>query len=317
MPTFTMPSFADPVAPAPAAAAAAGFVMPNLASPLVMPDDAPSPLGRHADAPAFVPEAPKPEAPPAPAPVGFTSSADPTVANRYRQVIHAPEQAEPAAIAAPLAPPMGGSPAQPGWNGMPLPTPGAATAGFAAPGSAPTPGFAATPTYAAPGYAAPEYAAPTGSNKAAKLALSTGISSLAALLFIIFGRILIVPSILSLVAIVAGIVGLVLARRAGAGKWSALAGLLMGIATSVTLTVSLVVTVAGAFVVDTALVEDDIVANAAPLYGVDIVSASCPDEVSMLTTTSFTCTAFDSTGGGYVVDVEITDDGYLQWELTV
>jgi hypothetical protein len=195
---------------------------------------------------------------------------------------------------------------------MPLPTPGAATAGFAAPGSAPTPGFAATSTFAAPAYAAP-----TGSNKAAKLALSTGSSSLAALLFIIFGRILIVPSILSLVAIVAGIVGLVLARRAGAGKWSALAGLLMGIATSVTLTVSLVVTVAGAFVVDTALVEDDIVANAAPLYGVDIVSASCPDEVSMLTTTSFTCTAFDSTGGGYVVDVEITDDGYLQWELTV
>jgi hypothetical protein len=176
-------------------------------------------------------------------------------------------------------------------------------------GLAPTPGYAATP------YAPPSYAAPTGSNKAAKLALSSGISSLAALAFIIFGRILIVPSILSLVAIVAGIVGLVLARRAGVGKWSALGGLLMGIATSVTLTVSLVVTVMGAFALDTSLVEDDIVAHAAPLYGVDVVSANCPDDVSALTTTSFTCTAFDSSGGAYLVEVELTDDGYLNWEL--
>src|SRR5690606_8164410 len=279
-----------------------------------------------------------------PAPVGFTSSADPTIANRYRQAIHAPEQPEADPLGAPPgsppAPPLSGpppplrpSPAQPGWAGMPLPGPGApapgyapAPGGYAAPGAAPgfaptaglappaglapTPGYAPTPSYAPPGYAAP-----TGSNKVAKLALSSGISSLAALAFIIFGRILIVPSILSLVAIVAGIVGLVLARRAGVGKWSALGGLLMGIATSVTLTVSLVVTVMGAFALDTSLVEDDIVANAAPLYGVDVVSATCPDDVSALTTASFTCTAFDSSGGAYLVEVELTDDGYLSWDL--
>jgi hypothetical protein len=210
---------------------------------------------------------------------------------------------------------------------MPLPGPGAAAPGYAptpggyaapgaAPGFAPAAGLAPTPGYApTPSYAAPSYAAPSGSNKAAKLALSSGISSLAALAFIIFGRILIVPSVLSLVAIVAGIVGLVLARRAGVGKWSALGGLLMGVATSVTLTVSLVVTVMGAFALDTSLVEDDVVANAAPLYGVDVVSANCPDDVSALTTTSFTCTAFDSSGGAYLVAVELTDDGYLNWEL--
>lgn len=311
--------------------------MPNLATPLVMPDEAPTPLGRHADEPAYVPEAPK-QAAPAPAPVGFTSSADPTIANRYRQAIHAPEQPEAdplgAPLSSPLAPPLSGSPAplgtspaQTGWAGMPLPGPGAAAPGYApapggyaapgaAPGFAPTAGLAPTPGDApTPSYAPPGYAAPTGSNKAAKLALSSGISSLAALAFIIFGRILIVPSVLSLVAIVAGIVGLVLARRAGVGKWSALGGLLMGIATSVTLTVSLVVTVMGAFALDTSLVEDDVVANAAPLYGVDVVSANCPDDVSALTTTSFTCTAFDSSGGAYLVAVELTDDGYLNWEL--
>src|SRR5690606_33264675 len=54
MPGFAMPTFAEPVAPAPAAAAAEGFVMPNLAAPLVMPDDEPASLGRHADEPAYV-----------------------------------------------------------------------------------------------------------------------------------------------------------------------------------------------------------------------------------------------------------------------
>jgi hypothetical protein len=134
---------------------------------------------------------------------------------------------------------------------------------------------------------------------------------------IFFGRILIVPSILSLVAIVAGIVGLVLARRAGVGKWSALGGLLMGLATSITLVVSLVLTVMSAFQLDTSIVEDDIVANAAPLYGVDIVSANCPDDVSMLTSTTFTCTAFDSMNSLYLVEVEVTSDGYLEWDLKI
>ncbi|MGN6273994.1 MAG: DUF2510 domain-containing protein [Protaetiibacter sp.] len=327
-PGFTMPSFAQPVAPAPAAAEAAGFVMPNLAAPLVMPDEAPAPSGRHADEPAYVPEAPRLEVQPAAAPVGFTSSADPTIANRYRQAIHAPEQAEVEPLASPFgalsAPPAlapGASASQPGWSGMPLPSSGPVAPGYALPASTPPgyapPGAAPAPGYAAAGYAAPAYAQPTGSNKAAKLALSSGISSLAAVVFIIFGRILIVPSVLSLVAIVAGIVGLVLARRAGVGKWSALGGLLMGITTSVTLTVSLVMTVLGAFALDTSLVEDDVVENAAALYGIEIVSASCPDEVSALTATSFTCTAFDSAGGGYVVDVELTDDGYMTWELRV
>ena len=73
------------------------------------------------------------------------------------------------------------------------------------------------------------------------------------------------PSVLSLVAIVAGIVGLVLARRAGVGKWSALGGLLMGLATSAALTVSLVMAVTEAFSLDTSVIEADVVVNAAPI----------------------------------------------------
>ena len=45
------------------------------------------------------------------------------------------------------------------------------------------------------------------------------------------------------------------------------------------------------------------------------MSADCPDSVSLLTTTNFTCTAFDSSGAGYVVAVEIAENGYVSWEL--
>lgn len=302
---FAMPSFADPVTPMPAAAEAAGFVMPNL-NALTAPDtDAPSTSGRHADAPVPVPEAPKLEVKPAAAPVGFTSSADPEIANRYRQVIHTPETPAGDAqaglpLGAPLAPP-----AQPGWAGMPLP-PGAPAGFGGAPGYAPTPSYAPTGGFA-----------PTGSNKAAKLALSTGISSLAALALIFFGRILIVSSVLALVAIIAGIVGLVMARRAGVGKWSALGGLLMGLATTIAVGVSIVMAVVSAFQVDTAELEQQIVAESGQYYAVDVVSATCPAEVSILTDQSFTCTAVDSSGSVYPVNVTVASDGYLEWDLVV
>jgi hypothetical protein len=47
------------------------------------------------------------------------------------------------------------------------------------------------------------------------------------------------------------------------------------------------------------------------------VSANCPDDVSLLTSTTFSCTAFDSSGGAYAVEVEITSDGYMEWDLKI
>ena len=54
---FVMPSFAGPVAPSLPTAAADGFIMPNLATSLTAPGEAPAP-GRHADTPRLCRKSP-------------------------------------------------------------------------------------------------------------------------------------------------------------------------------------------------------------------------------------------------------------------
>jgi len=301
-PGLTMPSFADPVAPTPAAAAAAGFVMPNLASPLVMPDDAPAPLGRHADAPAYVPEAPKPEAPPAPAPVGFTSSADPTVANRYRQAIHTPEPSpEPAAPAfgAPLAGPA--SPAMPGWSGMPLPGGSPAAAGAAA--------FSPTPSYAPPGVPVSNYSvADSGSNKTAWSALGSGALAVGlAVFFLFFDRIGLWPALLAFAAIVQGVIGLVKSRGAHAGIGPSIGAIVAGVA-AIVIMASALVNWANTAAWDEKAVEADIVETSTTVWELDVVSADCPSHPPVSDGSHFTCTAYGSTGESYVIDVDIKKD---------
>lgn len=302
-------AFAEPVAPAPAAAAAAGFVMPDLSAQPLLPLPAPEPMLSPA---ASAPAAPRASAAPVvivpAAPSGLPSTADPDIASHYRQALNAPE---PMGVGAALAPPLAGSPAQAGWGGMPLPSAGGydPAGGYRAPGDT-----RATSSYAAARTAA-NATVQSGSNKVATIALSTGLSSLGALVLVFFGRIVIVPSLLSLVAIVMGIVGLALVRRTGAGLWPALGGLLMGLATSVAVVTSIVLAVFEAATVDTELLEREIVEESASYYGVDVVNANCPSEVSIFNTTEFTCTAIDSSGVAYLVDVEITDEGLLLWEL--
>lgn len=307
-------AFAEPVTAAPTAAALDGFVMPELsAEPLLAtPPEAPytppatpaPPISTASVPPAYVVPS---------APSSLPSTADPDIALHYRQALNTPEP-----LPASLAPPLTGSPDQPGWGGMPLPQHG----GIAAGGYDPSGGYRA-PDHARTlsSYAAARTAANAtvrlGDNKVAKVALSTGLSSLAALALIFFGRILIVPSLLSLVAIATGIVGLALVKRAGSGLWPALGGLLMGLATAIAVGVSILLAVVDAAAVDTHELEVQIVEDSLEFYGVDVVSANCPRDVSILTTTSFSCTAIDSSGVAYPVDVEITDDGYVWWELRV
>lgn len=302
-------AFAEPVATVPAAAAADGFVMPDLsADPLIAPlAPEPYPVAPPAAAAASVP--PVPLVPTSP--LGFPSTADPDIAQHYRKVLSAPEPASSS-----LAPVRAGSPAQEGWGGMPLPSAGGAGAynpagEYRAPDS-----VRSTSSYAAARTAASNSVS-IFDNKMAKVALSTGLSSLAALAFIFFGRILIVPSLLSLVAIITGIIGLALVKRAGSGLWPALGGLLMGLTTAIAVGASIVFAVLEAATVDTAEIEAQIVAESADYYGIDVVTANCPSEVSIFTTNAFTCTAIDSSGVAYLVDVEIDSDGFVWWDLRV
>ncbi|MBN9141244.1 MAG: DUF2510 domain-containing protein [Micrococcales bacterium] len=211
----TAPEFVAPAASAlaPAPDAAEGFVLPGAPVGPVTAADLEPRVGRHADA------MPEPAPVPAPAlpavrPVGFTASADPEVANRYRSVIHAADQE---ALAAPAAAP--------------------------APGNMPSSTMmSARSTVSAPSYASYDSA----SNRAARAALTSGIIGLVASGLVVGSRLVdigipgaaiglatlvLVPLafITGLVAIITGIVGLVVARRARTGRGAALGGLLLGI----------------------------------------------------------------------------------------
>ncbi|RQP09010.1 MAG: DUF2510 domain-containing protein [Microbacteriaceae bacterium] len=250
MPEFTVPSpspalgaqteapaagYAFPSAPAaptlPAdEVAPSGFVLPAApAAPLTT--DAPQPhAGRHADA---APEPPMPAAPALPAvrPVGFTSSADPEVASRYRSVIHADSQEElqAQAVAAAAPAPMSMLASTALATGRPM---------------GPT-----TPYYSAP-----------ATNKAADLALRTGLGAAVGVVVSFAIRVIgladLAGGVLTLgawvsgvVALVSGIVGLVLARRRGVGFGKSLAGLLLGLFVAVVVpivSVLLVVALLGA-----------------------------------------------------------------------
>ncbi|MFT4285612.1 MAG: DUF2510 domain-containing protein [Protaetiibacter sp.] len=217
-PGFVAPAadpFASALAPAaaPAPDAADGFVLPGApVGPITAADLEPR-VGRHADAMPEPAPAPAP-ALPAVRPVGFTASADPEVANRYRSVIHAADQE---ALAAPAAAP--------------------------APGNMPSSTMmSARSTVPVPSYASYDSA----SNRAARAALTSGIIGLVASGLVVGSRLVdigipgaaiglatlvLVPLafITGLVAIITGIVGLVAARRTRTGRGAALAGLLLGI----------------------------------------------------------------------------------------
>lgn len=260
-----------------------------------LPEAAPAPVPTPVLAPAAPADAP-PQLVPAAA-SGLPSTADPEIANHYRRALStpAPVHGDAALTSSPT-----GSPTQPGWAGMPLP--GADH------------GARAGSSYAAARTAA-NATIPSGSNKAATVALSAGLSSLAALALILFGRILIVPSLLSLVAIIMGIIGLALAKRAGTGVWQALGGLLMGLATAGAVGASIVLAVFEATTLDTDELERQIVDDSVDYYGVDVVTANCPSNVSLLGASEFSCTAIDSSGVAYLVDVEVTREGFVWWEL--
>lgn len=284
-----------------------------------LPEAAPAPVPAPAPTPVLAPAAPA-DAPPQLVPAaasGLPSTADPEIANHYRQALSTPA---PVHGDAALTPSPTGSPTQPGWAGMPLP--GAGHGGYATAGHGydPSGGYRApADTRASSSYAAARTAAnatiPSGSNKAATVALSAGLSSLAALALILFGRILIVPSLLSLVAIIMGIIGLALAKRAGTGVWQALGGLLMGLATAGAVGASIVLAVFEATTLDTDELERQIVDDSVDYYGVDVVTANCPSNVSLLGASEFSCTAIDSSGVAYLVDVEVTREGFVWWEL--
>lgn len=284
-----------------------------------LPEAAPAPVPAPAPTPVLAPAAPA-DAPPQLVPAaasGLPSTADPEIANHYRQALSTPA---PVHGDAALTPSPTGSPTQPGWAGMPLP--GAGHGGYATAGHGydPSGGYhAPADTRAGSSYAAARTAAnatiPSGSNKAATVALSAGLSSLAALALILFGRILIVPSLLSLVAIIMGIIGLALAKRAGTGVWQALGGLLMGLATAGAVGASIVLAVFEATTLDTDELERQIVDDSVDYYGVDVVTANCPSNVSLLGASEFSCTAIDSSGVAYLVDVEVTREGFVWWEL--
>ncbi len=217
---------AMPAMPAVPSVPAAGFVLPDAPVAPVTAADLEPRVGKHAD-PVAPPAAPAP-ALPAVRPVGFTSSADPEIANRYRSVIHAADQEE---IAAPTAA-----------------APTTTLASSAMLGSR-----TATPT--------PVYAVQPATNKAADAAFSAGLGALLAVVVGfglrvagLAGVIALAPGIMGLgawisgvVAIITGIVGLVLARRRGVGFGKALTGLLFGILVSVLIPVG-VVLLAFAFV---------------------------------------------------------------------
>ncbi len=208
------PGYAFP--PAAPAAAAGGFVLPGTPVAPITAEDLQPRTGKHADA------VPEPAAPapalPAVRPVGFTSSADPEIANRYRSVIHTADQDETPA---------------------------------AAPSPAPVSMLASTSMTAGRPFTAPSYASVPDTNRAADLAFRTGLGAtfgvVVGFLLRVTGIVEVAGGFLTLgawvsgiVAIIAGIVGLVAARRRQVGFGKSLTGLLLGVFVSVLIPVGFV-----------------------------------------------------------------------------
>ncbi len=270
---------------------------------------------RHAEA---VPEIPAPAsaAPPAPPPVGYTSSADPNVANRYRQALHNPEPTPDTAdpMGSPLTgtlptlgAPAAGSPNQPGWQGMPLPT-----------GSPLGPGAATAYNPAVPGgYTPPPMATGTGTNKVAWSALSSGAIALGLTLVGVFvtDRIGGWPAILAVAAIVQGIIGAVRFRRARTGLPASIFGMLLGLATLAVMVGAVVMAVlaSATYAWDADAAEQAIMSDVnADLVGV--VSAECPVAPDTSPGASFECTWYDANEVGHPAIFEVSDDGsQISW----
>lgn len=318
VPHTPTPAPAAPAAPA-APVMPAGFVasQPTADPGLVMPsapilDNTPPRAEQSARHAEVVPELapPAPSAPAAPAPVGYTASADPAVANRYRQALHNPEPdpAEPDPFAAPVmgpyptAPSGLAAPNQPGWQGMPLPGPGAAA--FSPP--VPTAGYATTVAAAAD----------AGHNKTAWSALGSGALAIGlAIFFLFFDRIGLWPALLAIAAIVQGIIGAVHSRRVRKGAWAAAGAIVLGVgALGVMGSAAISWAVDPEYTVSSFEIENDIVAYGHE-YGIEVTSAECPRELTGTVGTHFSCTAYDEAGAAYPVDVLVDADGYFVWEI--
>jgi len=312
---FPQPALAheEPALPALPQAQPAGFTMPSLpAEPgLVMPsaptfDSATTraePAARHAEPAAAVAPA-APSAPPPPAPVGYTASADPAVANRYRMALHNPEpEAEPdpfgAAVMGP-SPTAGlaaaGGPNQPGWQGMALP-------GAGAPGVVP-------PPYV------PASAVADATNKTAWTALGSGALAIGlAVFFLFFDRIGLWPALLAFAAIVQGIVAAVRSRKAGSGLGPAIAAIVLGAAALVIMVTTVVSwTLNPEYYMPGHSMEVEIVASGEQL-GLDLVSATCPDELSGVAGDTMSCTAAGADGTTYDVEITVDSEGYFNWTV--
>ena len=298
----------EPSAPA----AAPAFVMPSTfpgapAAPLTPP----APLAASSAEMPALPGAllgitpPVPAAPAGPAPVGFTTSTDPTIANRYRAAVHHPD-AEAAAVdpfAAQPVPPVptpsgSASPDQPGWQGMPLPAAGAAF----------------HPT--APSAYQVKVAASSGGNKTALTALGSGALAVGlAVFFLFFDRIGLWPGILGIAAVVQGIIGAVHSRKVRSGLAAALGGIVLGlIALGILITAAVSAIVNPEYMLEGYTIEQEILTYSNE-FGVDAVNAVCPDELTGTVGSELSCTAYDASGAAYPVTVSILEGGYFQWTI--
>lgn len=153
--------------------------------------------------------------PAAPTVVGFTSQVDPAIASRYRSK-RAEESVEELAL-------MGASgPAQPGWQGKPLPN----DAGYLS-----VAGFGSGTAASAMPVAQGGYALPGRTNKTAWSALGSGALALGlAIFFLFFDRIGLWPTLLAVAAIVQGVLGLIQSRGTGIGRVPSVCGILLGLA---------------------------------------------------------------------------------------
>ncbi|QEO10626.1 DUF2510 domain-containing protein [Protaetiibacter larvae] len=271
------------------------------------------------------PPPPAPAAPAAAAPVGFTTGADPNVANRYRAA-----PAEPTAPASstgygPAADVGAADPSQPGWGGRPLPGDPAFGGGFGANhGSAgPASGLAvgaqpadATAAYGTTAYATTAVTKADASSKAGWAALGTAALALGlAVVLLFFERLGLWPALLAVAAVVQGIAGAVNARKTGGGMGPSLAAIVVGlVALGVMVATALDWSLNPEYEMPGATLERDIV-NATQGWGDDVASADCPDPIHGQVGDELSCMAYSSTGQAFVVTVTIVEDGYVEWTI--
>lgn len=120
-----------------------------------------------------------------------------------------------------------------------------------------------------------------------------------------------------LAAIVLAIVGLVRASRNRSGKGASIAGLVIGILTSVILIGGAIATEnASQFTFDVPALEADIAAGILDQSDVTM-TVGCPGNPPADQGATFTCVARDHDGVNWMIDVTVQDDqGYYVWKIS-